>query len=407
MAGGVGVRQVTDDCDTNSGVAPGEPYKYRPVRSVLVVGGAGYIGSILVRGLLADGYKVRVLDKFDFGEASVQALYRNPDFEVTRGDFRHVEPVVRATRGVDAVIHLGGIVGDPACALNEDRTLETNLGATSLLAEVCRGAGVSRLLFASSCSVYGAADHMVDESSPLNPVSLYAATKVDSEKVLLAARSSDLHPVIFRLATAFGWSYRPRFDLVVNLLTARAMAERRITIYNGEQWRPFIHVDDICRTFRMALVAPLELVSGEVFNAGSDFMNFTLRQLAEQIGDMEPGLEVEYVDNEDLRNYRVCFDKIHQELGFLCHTSLREGIRGIQDAMNRGSVPDYRDPRYSNYRTLNEARHELEPAHCAGELLALQFAKNSSWWRNINGNGSGHRVNGSAPVGLATATASS
>jgi hypothetical protein len=203
-----------------------------------------------------------------------------------------------------------------------------------------------------------------------------------------------LHPVIFRLATAFGWSYRPRFDLVVNLLTARAMAERRITIYNGEQWRPL-------------LVAPLELVSGEVFNAGSDFMNFTLRQLAEQIGDMEPGLEVEYVDNEDLRNYRVCFDKIHQELGFLCHTSLREGIRGIQDAMNRGSVPDYRDPRYSNYRTLNEARHELEPAHCAGELLALQFAKNSSWWRNINGNGSGHRVNGSAPVGLATATASS
>jgi nucleoside-diphosphate-sugar epimerase len=367
------------------------------VQTVLVVGGAGYIGSTLVRGLLGDGYRVRVLDSLEFGDASIRALYHNPDFEVIRGDFRCVEPVVRATQGVDAVIHLGGIVGDPACALDEDLTLETNLAATSLLAEVCRGAGISRLLFASSCSVYGTADEIVDEESALNPVSLYAATKVDSEKVLLAARNQALHPVIFRLATVFGWSYRPRFDLVVNLLTARAMREGKITIYNGEQWRPFIHVEDVCRAFRMALVAPLELVSGQIFNTGSSFMNFTLRQLADLIGRMEPDLAVEYIDNEDLRNYRVSFERIRRELGFQCHTSLETGVRGLQDALRRGLVKDYREPVYSNYQTLlAQVRRPGQQPPPEAEWMAPRFSKNSLWWSMNQNNGQAAAANGSS-----------
>jgi nucleoside-diphosphate-sugar epimerase len=376
------------------------------VQTVLVVGGAGYIGSSLVRGLLADGYRVRVLDSLEFGDASIRALYHNPDFEVVRGDFRCIEPVVRATQGVDAVIHLGGIVGDPACALDEDLTLETNLAATSLLAEVCRGAGISRLLFASSCSVYGTADEMVDENSQLNPVSLYAATKVDSEKVLLAARNQSLHPVIFRLATVFGWSHRPRFDLVVNLLTARAMNEGKITIYNGEQWRPFIHVEDVCRAFRMALVAPLELVSGQIYNAGSSFMNFTLRQLADTIQQMEPNLDVEYVDNDDLRNYRVSFERVRRDLGFQCHTSLEAGVRGLQDALRRGLVTDYREPVYNNYQTLlAQVRQPVEQLSPEAELTAPRFSRKSLWWHinQTNGNGNGAAANGHSSNGGAVA----
>jgi nucleoside-diphosphate-sugar epimerase len=388
LAGGVGVRRVDEQGEpttlqnaTPRGVA-------ETVERVLVVGGAGYIGSTLVRGLLSDGYRVRVLDSLEFGDTSIRALYHNPDFEVVRGDFRCVEPVVRATQGVDAVIHLGGIVGDPACALDEDLTLETNLAATSLLAEVCRGAGISRLLFASSCSVYGTAEEIVDEEGALNPVSLYAATKVDSEKVLLAARNQSLHPVIFRLATVFGWSYRPRFDLVVNLLTARAGSEGKITIYNGEQWRPFIHVDDVCRAFRMALVAPLELVSGQVYNTGSSFMNFTLRQLADLIQQLEPELEVEYVDNEDIRNYRVSFERIRRELGFQCHVSLETGIRGLQEALRRGLVKDYREPVYSNYQTLlAQVRQPNEQPPPEAEWMAPQFSKNSLWWNLNHANG--------------------
>jgi nucleoside-diphosphate-sugar epimerase len=275
-------------------------------------------------------------------------------------------------------------VGDPACALDEDLTLETNLAATSLLTEVCRGAGISRLLFASSCSVYGTAEHMIDEDGPLNPISLYAATKVDSEKVLLAARNQVLHPVIFRLATVFGWSHRPRFDLVVNLLTARAMNEGKITIYNGEQWRPFIHVEDVCRAFRMALVAPIQKVSGQVFNTGSSFMNFTLRQLADTIQHMEPELEVEYKDNDDNRNYRVSFERIRRELGFQCHVRLENGVRGLQDALRQGLVSDYREPVYSNYQTLlAQTKQAKEPFAAEAELMAPQFSKNSLWW-NLN-----------------------
>jgi nucleoside-diphosphate-sugar epimerase len=382
------------------------------VRTVLVVGGAGYIGSTLVRGLLGDGCRVRVLDSLEFGDASIRGLYHNPDFEVIRGDFRCIEPVVRATQGVDAVIHLGGIVGDPACTIDEDLTLETNLAATSLLSEVCRGAGISRLLFASSCSVYGTADEIVDEKSPLNPVSLYAATKADSEKVLLEARNQALHPVIFRLATVFGWSYRPRFDLVVNLLTARAMREGKITIYNGEQWRPFIHVEDVCRAFRMALVAPLDLVSGQIFNAGSSFMNFTLRQLADTIQHMEPDLDIEYVDNDDKRNYRVSFERIRRELGFQCHVGLETGVRGLQEALRRGLVKDYTEPVYNNYKTLLSQVRQANghPAAPETELLARQFSQKSIWWNlsHSNGNGSnGHAAaNGQAAKTAADVTKS-
>ena len=385
----MGVRRVDEQGEPTAMENNATPRRVREVvQRVLVVGGAGYIGSTLVRGLLEDGYRVRVLDSLEFGDTSIRALYHNTDFEVVRGDFRCVEPVVRATQGVDAVIHLGGIVGDPACALDEDLTLETNLAATSLLAEVCRGAGISRLLFASSCSVYGTAQEIVDEEAALNPVSLYAATKVDSEKVLLAARNQALHPVIFRLATVFGWSYRPRFDLVVNLLTARAMREGKITIYNGEQWRPFIHVEDVCRALRLALLAPLELLSGRVFNTGSSFMNFTLRQLADLIQGLQPELAVDYVDSEDIRNYRVSFERIRRELGFECQVSMETGIQDLQEALRRGLVEDYREPVYSNYQTLlAQVRKPNEQPAPEAEWMAPQFSRNSLWWNLNHANG--------------------
>jgi nucleoside-diphosphate-sugar epimerase len=358
----------------------------RAVRRVLVVGGAGYIGSGLVRDLLADGYRVRVLDSLACGDEALRPLYGCPDFELVQGDFCHVGPVVQATKGVDAVLHLGAIVGDPACAVDEDETLETNLAATRLLAEVSRAAGVSRLLFASTCSVYGACDHLVDERSPLHPVSLYAATKIDSERVLLAKRDSRFHPVILRLGTAFGWSLRPRFDLVVNLLAARAAVEGQIQIFNGGQWRPFIHVADISRAFRAVLAAPLAVTSGQIFNTGSNSLNLTLRQLASEIASLVPGLEVAYLPGADTRNYRVSFDKIRDRLGFECQMGIEAGVREILTAFDRGQVADFRDPRYSNVQLIERRRRERSgpPAGPpAIELTALQFARKSRWWRSV------------------------
>jgi nucleoside-diphosphate-sugar epimerase len=378
----LGGRMAKDAFERRFTLTPNQARSGRPVRKVLVVGGAGYIGSGMVRDLLADGYRVRVLDSTIYGDEPIRELYGHPNFEMIRGDFRHVGPVVQAVKGMDAVVHLGAIVGDPACAVNENETIEINLAATKLLAEVCKAQNVSRLLFASTCSVYGAAEDVVDEKSWLNPVSLYAATKIDSENVLRAARSKDFHPVIMRLATAYGWSLRPRFDLVVNLLAAKAAVEKKIVIYNGQQWRPFIHVADISRAFRAALAAPIEAVSGETFNAGSGGMNFTLQELAEVIKKIEPGLAVEYVVNDDARNYRVSFDKIKSRLGFDTQVKLEDGIREIQQAIRDGKVSDYRDPVYSNVQLVTQLTRQLEMESAKGkepvELTALRFTKNGA-----------------------------
>ena len=180
------------------------------------------------------------------------------------------------------------LVGDPACAINGALTTEINYAATRMVLEVCKGAGVNRLVFASTCSVYGASDFLMDERSKPNPVSLYAETKLASERVFLQGGTATLHPTVLRLATVFGFSPRPRFDLVVNLLTARAAQDGKITIFNQDQWRPFIHVQDVARAFVCALQSPVSAVSGEVFNVGSYSLNYSLGEVAQKIQSGSP-----------------------------------------------------------------------------------------------------------------------
>ncbi len=327
-----------------------------PIRRVLVIGGAGYIGSILCRDLLARGYSVRVLDALLYGQESIDGLAGHPRFELMRGDSRDIAAVVAAMLDVDAVVHLGELVGDPACALNERLTLEINLAATRMLAEVAWGYGIKRFVYASSCSVYGAAaeDEIVDESSPLNPVSLYARAKVGCERAL-AELGDDFNPVILRLSTVFGLSYRPRFDLVVNLLTAQAVSGSDITVFGGTQYRPFVHVTDVARAILRCLEAPLARVKGQTFNVGSDAQNYTLRDVGKLISGLVPEAErVRYDPGEDRRNYRVSFAKIHRELGFECQIGLEDGIRDLAHALRSGAIGDYTSARFSNHKTLSD-----------------------------------------------------
>ena len=214
---------------------------------VLVVGGSGYIGSILCRKLLASGRRVRVLDKLVYGDSAIRELIGHPQFELTIGDCRNIQNVVSAVNGASAIVHLAAIVGDPACDQDRKAALEINYAATRMMVEIAKGDGVKRFVFASSCSVYGETETMVDEKSAPAPISLYAQTKVDSERALLAAQDGHFHPTILRLATIFGNSHRPRFDLVVNLLTAKALQEGTITIFNGEQPMPVepVSVEDV------------------------------------------------------------------------------------------------------------------------------------------------------------------
>lgn len=324
-------------------------------RSVLVVGGAGYIGSVLVRDLLQRGWRVRVLDRLLYGEESLSELYGREGFDLVEGDFRNVEAVVRAVQGMGSIIHLGAVVGDPACALNGEFTFEVNLAATRMIAEAGKGYGIRRFLFASSCSVYGARDEILDERSLLVPLSLYARTKIESERLLLSLASESFSPVVLRFATVCGLSPRPRFDLVVNLLAAQAVREQKITIYGGQQWRPFIHVDDVALALIRGLEAPLEVVSGEIFNVGSERGNLRLIELGELIQRVVPGVEVSVRETaEDPRNYRVSFAKMEHVVGFVASKSVEDAVREIVHALQSGQIADYRQPQYSNVQWLTE-----------------------------------------------------
>jgi hypothetical protein len=178
---------------------------------------------------------------------------------------------------------------------------------------------------------------------------------VDSEQALLAAKGEDFHPTILRFATIFGLGYRPRFDLVVNLLTARAYQDRKITIFNGQQWRPFIHVKDVVDVIVRALEAPVRLVSGEIFNVGDSNLNYTLQQVSEIIKEVFPGTSVEYIANTDRRSYRVNFEKIRRRLDFTARYVLRDGVEELKTAFDKGIIRDYRDLRYHNQRFLEVA----------------------------------------------------
>lgn len=341
--------------DEMSGSSPFGSSEIRDEKLVLVIGGAGYIGSALLRLLLENGYRVRLLDAFMFGEEPIKDIVSHSNLEIIKGDFRVIGTVVRAMSGVGSVIHLGGIVGDPACAHDEELTLEINLMATRLIAEVAKAHKVKRFIFASTCSVYGANDNILDEKSTLNPVSLYAVSKIASEKVIQEISDEEFCPTILRFGTIYGFSGRIRFDLVINLLTAKAIKDGKITLFGGDQWRPFVHVEDAARAVFLSLSSEWSLVKDETFNVGSNEQNYTLEQAAEIIHSIVPGSEVlEMGSDSDKRNYRVSFDKIRNALKFEPSWTLEKGIQQVKSAIEEGVVTDYTQSKYSNIRTITD-----------------------------------------------------
>jgi nucleoside-diphosphate-sugar epimerase len=350
-------------------------------QNILLVGGAGYIGSALLPMLLEKGYHVRLLDLFLYGAEPIRDFLHHPRLEIMRADFRQVDKVVEATKNMDAVIHLGAIVGDPACALNEDLTIEVNLMATRMIAEVAKGSGVSRFIFASTCSVYGACDEVLDEHSELNPVSLYARSKIASERVLLSLSDSNFAPSVLRFGTIYGLSGRTRFDLVINLLTAKALVEGQITIRGGDQWRPFVHVHDAALAVFKTLEAPFSLVKNQTFNVGSNEQNYTIYQIGKIISQFVPAAQiVDQGPDTDRRNYRVNFNKIRDILGFAPAWVVEKGVAQVIEAIESGKIMDYRDPRYSNVKFLgNERASRLELQNgWAEELIRKSAAQYAS-----------------------------
>lgn len=323
---------------------------------VLVTGGAGYIGNFVVEELLDSGHEVRVLDSYLFGDEALQPFSDHDRLELRNGDIRHIEDLSYALKGMDAVLHLAGIVGDPACSVNEQATQSVNVEATKSLVEVCKLHDIERLVFASTCSVYGASELMeLNEGSALNPLSLYAESKIDSEEIIFHSTHDEfsdpnnITPTILRLGTIFGWSRRMRFDLVVNLLTAKAIREGEIPVYGGEQYRPLVHVHDAARAFVAVLEAPADAVDHEIFNVGDNDLNYRINEVGKIVNERIPSAEIRYVEHkEDERTYRVSFDKINYVLGWAADRDIGDGVDEIKDWMETNDITDYTADHYRN-----------------------------------------------------------
>ncbi len=323
------------------------------VKRVLIVGGAGYLGCVLSRKLLMGGYAVTLLDNLTYGDHGIKNILNHKRFHFIKGDCRNISDIIEAIKGVDAVIHLAAIVGDPACALNPQETIENNYLASIALAQSAKFNQINRFLFISSCSVYGASKTPLDrltEDSPLNPVSLYAQTKIKSEEAILSMSDRNFSPTIFRFATLYGVSPRMRFDLAINLLTAKAIQERKITIFGGEQYRPFLEVSDAAGACVKWLETPLEKTARQVFNVGSNDQNFRIREIGELINRIVPRISIETKKQAgDPRDYNVSFDKFYHILKFQPKKSPQESVNEIADLFKKNLVRDYTEPQYHNH----------------------------------------------------------
>ena len=320
---------------------------------VLVTGGAGYIGSVLVRQLLNKGYQVRALDSLKFGGDALYDVMLNPNFEFMKGDVRNSEDVDKALEGIDAIAHLAAIVGDPACKKFSFEANETNWDGSVLLFNKAEAAGVKRFVFSSTCSNYGKMadpDSFVLETSELNPVSLYAELKVKFEKYLLEdKKDSSMCSTALRFSTVYGFSPRIRFDLTVNEFTRNAAVHGEQEIWGQQFWRPYCHVDDLARAVVLVLESAEAKVRANVFNVGSTEENYNKGMIIEEVCKVVPNVKVHYVDSsEDPRDYRVNFDKIKKVLVYTITKKVPQGIKEIYTLLKTGVVNDSFSQKFRN-----------------------------------------------------------
>lgn len=310
-------------------------------RVVLLTGGAGYVGSVLANFLASSGFKVIVLDKLFFGNP----FLNTPEILVLKKDVRDISESDLV--GVTDVIDLAAISNDAAGDLDKQLTIDINYRARERLQKLCVSTGVSRYLLASSSSVYGFQENIVNEESPINPLTIYAEANALAEKSAMDLSKADTVFSAIRQGTVYGASRRMRYDLVVNAMALEAIQGNPIRLLrDGKQWRPLVHVLDSSRAILRILDAPRELVDGEIFNVGGEDQNLTILQLAEIIcTSLGTDLNINWYGEIETRSYRVSFEKIRNTLGFVPEISVPQAVKEIQSGIKDGSLT----PKPQNY----------------------------------------------------------
>jgi len=349
--------------------------------SVLVVGGAGYLGCVLIEELLNRGYAVTVFDRLFFGDYGMQKF--RDRVRLLTGDIRATSPAV--LDNVNAVINLGGLSNDPTAEYNPEANHQMNTVATRTLAEMAKKAGVKRYIFASSCSIYDVGvvdqerDVMLSEESPVQPRAAYAVSKLAGERELMTLHDENFSPVMLRMGTLFGFSPRMRYDLVVNTFVKDAFLKGAITLhFGGQMWRPLVDVRDAARAYVIALEAPDSVVSGQVFNIVAD--NFRISELALHVRE---GLRLMGVNTEincqfqysGIRNYRVSGKKIYQALNYKPVISVEESVKTLVEKIREYSYTDFDNDRYYNIRWMKLLEQVKQTIDITGTIFDMPAGK--------------------------------
>ena len=326
---------------------------------ILLTGGAGYLGSVLTRKLLTNGHHVRILDNFLFGKGSLKDIQENKKLELVTGDIRDLSIVGKSLKNIDAVIHLASIVGTQSAELDSKVSTEINFMATRNIAELCKIYKIKQFIFASTCSVYGAQpDRLIAENSEVDPMDSYGLSKFQSERAILQTYD---YPTILRLGTLFGASHRMRFDLAINLFIAQAMNKEKLTVFGGEQWRPFLHVDDAAEAFSFAVENKMEGIYNVVWK------NLTINQMAKDVKKLFPSQVELSKDIVDKRDYRVSGKKL-ERFGFKAKKDIAYAAKEFKSKILE-DVENYKQDKYSNYKSFFNSKSIQRKVYTQGPIF--------------------------------------
>ena len=326
---------------------------------ILLTGGSGYLGSVLTRKLLTNGHHIRILDNFLFGKGSLKDIQDNKKLELVAGDIRDLSIVGKSLKNIDAVIHLASIVGTQSAELDSKVSTEINFMATRNIAELCKIYKIKQFIFASTCSVYGAQpDRLIAENSEVDPMDSYGLSKFQSERAILQTYD---YPTILRLGTLFGASHRMRFDLAINLFIAQAMNKEKLTVFGGEQWRPFLHVDDAAEAFSFAVEDKMEGTYNVVWK------NLTINQMAKDIKKLIPSQVKLSKDIVDKRDYRVSGKKL-ERFGFKAKKDIAYAAKEFKSKILE-DVENYKQDKYSNYKSFFNSKSIQRKVYTQGPIF--------------------------------------